>query len=240
MRFFLGTHHPDWLAKTAVPLFISRRRLTGRKTFPRALGGWALDSGGFTELSMHGRWTVTPQEYVADARRFREEVGSMEWAAPQDWMCEPAMLEKTGKTITEHQRLTVDNLLDLRTLAPDLPFIPVLQGWEQADYHRHVDMYERAGVCLEREPVVGLGSVCRRQNMDDAAEIVRSLSPLRLHGFGFKLTGLANVGELLASADSMAWSYSGRRSSPLPGHTHKNCANCMEYAMQWREKVMRI
>ena len=30
--FYLGTHHPSWLHKTDVPLFISRRRLTGRKT----------------------------------------------------------------------------------------------------------------------------------------------------------------------------------------------------------------
>jgi hypothetical protein len=34
--FYLGTHHPNWLRKTDVPLFISRRRLTGRKSLPRA------------------------------------------------------------------------------------------------------------------------------------------------------------------------------------------------------------
>lgn len=240
MRFYLGSHHPDWLGKTDVPLFISRRRLMNRMTFPRALNGWALDSGGFTELSMHGAWTVTPEAYVADVRKFSDEIGQLEWAAPQDWMCEPMMLAKTGKTVAEHQLLTVQNYLTLKSLAPEMPFIPVLQGWEPSDYHRHVEMYSRAGVCLEREPVVGVGSVCRRQNMSEAAQIIRSLYPLRLHGFGFKVTGLRNVGLLLHSADSMAWSFSARRNPAIAGHTHKNCANCMEYALDWRERMLGL
>lgn len=67
--FFLGTHHPNWLRKTDVPLFVSRRRLAGRTRLPRARGVWALDSGGFQELNLHGRWTVTPAHYVAEVRR---------------------------------------------------------------------------------------------------------------------------------------------------------------------------
>jgi O-acetyl-ADP-ribose deacetylase (regulator of RNase III) len=31
---------------------------------------WALDSGGFTELSLHGRWKATPAAYVAAVRRY--------------------------------------------------------------------------------------------------------------------------------------------------------------------------
>ena len=57
--FYLGTHHPSWLRKTDVPLFVSRRRLAGLKTLPRARGPWALDSGGFQELILHGEWTVS-------------------------------------------------------------------------------------------------------------------------------------------------------------------------------------
>ena len=51
------------------------------------------------------------------------------WAAPQDWMCEPAIIAKTGLAVVEHQRRTVTNFLELQALAPDLPFIPVLHGW---------------------------------------------------------------------------------------------------------------
>ena len=54
MKFFLGTHLPQWLGRIDVPLFVSHRMLHKRRTFPRALGEWALDSGGFTEISMFG------------------------------------------------------------------------------------------------------------------------------------------------------------------------------------------
>jgi hypothetical protein len=119
----------------------------------------------------------------------------------------------------------------------------VLQGWAQDDYFRCQELYQRAGVELADVGRVGLGSVCRRQATDEAARIVAALAGagLRLHGFGFKLQGLALVADRLASSDSLAWSYDARRSSPLAGHTHQNCANCYEWAMRWyAEKVQPI
>jgi hypothetical protein len=88
---------------------------------------------------------------------------------------------------------------------------------------------------------VGLGSVCRRQSTTEIAVIVTELARcgLRLHGFGVKTGGLHLYGHLLASADSMAWSYAARRQPALPGCTsHKNCANCLTYATQWRHAVL--
>ena len=61
---------------------------------------------------------------------------------------------------------------------------------------------------------------------------------LRLHGFGVKLTGLESYGDALVSADSMAWSYSARRTHPLHGCTHKSCANCLRFALRWRDQVV--
>ncbi|MBQ1166268.1 hypothetical protein KBZ21_50620, partial [Streptomyces sp. A73] len=63
--FYLGTHQPHWLRLPQfrdVPLVISRNRLTGYKTVPQAVGRWAMDSGGFTELKDHGRWRTTAPE----------------------------------------------------------------------------------------------------------------------------------------------------------------------------------
>lgn len=165
MRFYLGVHEPAWLERTTVPLFVSHRRLARRKRLPRAAGPWALDSGGFTELSMHGAWTSGPRPYALAVQRYVDEVGRLEWAAPQDWMCEPFMLARTGLDVATHQRLTVENLLELRTIAPALPWVPVLQGWRLDDYLRHVEQYADAGVDLRSEALVGLGSVCRRQGM---------------------------------------------------------------------------
>lgn len=166
----------------------------------------------------------------------------MSWAAPQDWMCEPAVLEKTGLSVEEHQKRTVNNFLELRSLAPDLPIVPVLQGWSLADYWRCEDMYKAAGVRLHDEQVVGVGTVCRRQGSDEVATIIQSLaaSGLRIHGFGVKRAGLANSAHALASADSLAWSFRARRSPPLDGHEskHKNCANCADFALMWRNQLV--
>lgn len=244
MKFFLGTHVVAWLARSDVPLFISRRKLEGRKSFPRAICDWALDSGGFTELSMHGEWRLSPSEYVSMVRMFSAEIGMMRWAAAQDWMNEPVMLKKTGLTVEKHQRRTVDNIVELRMLDPSLPFVPTLQGWEPDDYARCIEMYDRAGIDLAKEPVVGVGSVCRRQGTDDAVRvfdaIARAMPNLRLHGFGFKVLGLSQLQSRMVSSDSLAWSFRARRSDPMPGHEsrHKSCSNCLEFALQWRTALV--
>lgn len=237
MKFYLGTHRENWLEKMDIPLFVSHRRLMNRKRLPRARAGWALDSGGFTELTMHGRWVTTESEYVEAVNRYQEEIGQLEWAAPMDWMCEPHMLKNTGLTVEDHQELTVENYLRLRDRGP---FIPVLQGWEAGDYARCAGLYSQAGVDLEAEPIIGLGSVCRRQNTSQLGRVIYELDGLNLHGFGIKMVGLAAYGHLLASADSMAWSYNARRNPAIPGHRHKSCANCPDWAMRWRKRLMAV
>lgn len=341
-RFLLGVHQPHWLADErcrGVPLFVSRRTLGKRKSLPRAITTWCLDSGGFTELQMHGRWTISPEQYVEEVRRYYEQIGNMLWAAPQDWMCEAVVLrglverrhhptcpacEKagrrilhlpvrmqvasldeeerplfvcvcgheqlgrppqihvgrwrawavtmplmadsvmeadrlgmdavitfhgTGLTVTEHQRRTIENYLTLRRIAPDLPIIPVLQGGSADSYVDHVHAYFAAGVNLRELPIVGVGSVCRRQGTWDGTAILDLLSDfgLKLHGFGYKTLGLRQARHFLESADSLAWSEAGRRAPPLPGHDqpgpgrrtgHINCANCLEFALMWRAKLL--
>ena len=240
MRFFLGTHHPAWLAKLDVPLFVSRRTLANVRELPRARGAWALDSGGFTELSLHGRWTVSARDYAADVRRFRDEIGGLVWAAPQDWMVDDDIRRKTGLSVGEHQARTVASFLELRAIAPDLPIIPVLQGWTEGDYWDCLALYEAGGVDLRGEPLVGVGTICRRQSTIRAGLILRGLADegLRLHGFGFKKTGLRACSDALASADSLAWSFNARKNPPLPGHTHASCANCPEWALLWRDDLL--
>jgi len=244
MIFYLGTHRPSWLWRTNVPLFVSRTTLAKRRTvYAATVPSWCLDSGAFSQVALHGGWTISPEQYADEARWFRDGIGHMVWAAPQDWMCEPHVLQKTGKRLWQHQTLTVDNFVYLRGIAPDVPWIPVLQGWTVPDYERCARMYERAGVNLTLEPTVGVGSVCRRQRTKEGAEIMRVLSGrgYRLHGFGFKQTGLVACASVMQSADSMAWSMVARYSAPLIGHRqrHKNCANCMQYALLWRRQLAR-
>lgn len=242
-EFYLGTHQTDWLKKTDAALFVSARRLQRyKRALPAARGKWYLDSGGFTELNLHGRWVLDPLQYVSLVQRYRDEIGNLGWAAPQDWMCEPTVLRKTGLTIAQHQRKTVDNYLRLMMYAPHLPFIPVLQGWSSDDYMRCVEMYDDAGVHMEMQDVVGIGTVCRRQGTKDAEVIIHRLwsMGIPLHVFGLKLTGLRRVAQYIVSGDSMAWSFAARRRGPLPCHTHKTCANCLEWALKWRKYAISV
>lgn len=196
----------------------------------------------------------------------------MLWAAPQDCMCEPWVIYGKNQHLSPvhddyfhgtralrglkpgdpeqdlttavriHQRLTVDNFLELARIAPDVPFIPVLQGWTLEDYFHCKALYEQAGIDLLDYPVVGLGSVCRRQDTDEIARIVDALSStgLRLHGFGVKTDGLAEYGDQLVSADSQAWSFGYRkRNIKLSQCTHRaqNCSYCLEGALDWYRRV---
>lgn len=242
MKLYLGVAKPQWLPISDAPLMISHRTLAPRRTFHRAKLPWVLDSGGFTEIATHGRWEISAAEYLTAVHRYQDEIGLLEWCAPQDWMCEPMMLEKTGLTVAEHQARTVGNFLDLKALDPAAPIIPVLQGWTLDDYLHCIDLYDRSGVDLVEEPTVGLGSVCRRQSTKDIHRLVYEIAStgLKLHGFGVKTSGLSMYGDLLFSADSFAWSFTARRERiQLPGCTHVRCGNCLKYALVWRETVLR-
>jgi len=139
-------------------------------------------------------------------------------------MCEPSVISGgianrqrfagTGLSVAEHQRRTVLNLVQLRELGPDLPIIPTVQGFQRDEYLRCVDLYwALARIDLTAEPIVAVGSICRRQSTNDAGDILTALHHAgltRLDGFGFKLEGLRDHGHLLSSADSLAWSFQAR------------------------------
>lgn len=238
--FYLGVHVPSWLTCTNVPLFVSHRRLRDRKKLPRAVGRWGLDSGGFSALTIEGKFTETPREYAAAARRYNGEIGGLDIASIQDWMCEPVMLKRTGLSIEEHQHRSVQSYEDLLSADPSLPWMPVLQGQAPEDYCRHANMYAARGHDLRKVRRVGVGSVCRRQSTVEVHQLLDTLQAwgASVHAFGFKTLGLPSVLGSLASSDSMAWSFAARRAAPMPGHTHANCANCLDYALAWRKRLL--
>jgi hypothetical protein len=176
-------------------------------------------------------------------------------------MCEPIVIDGgvvngqqfagTHLPVAEHQRRTVLNLARLRELAPDLPIIPVVQGFTRDEYLRCVDLYwSLTRLDLTREPRVGVGSICRRQGTAAAGQIIaglRSAGLSRLHLFGFKTLGLTDHGHLLTaddSADSLAWSATARKlrrpalAACARHGRHRNCANCLPYALHWRTGVL--
>lgn len=241
MQFYLGTHNASWLKYNELsPYFISHNRLKRYKNFKQAKSLWALDSGGFTQLSKYGTWTITSKEYVGAVIRYRDNIGNLKWVAPQDWMCEPFITAKTGLSVIQHQLNTVRNFIELKSIDDSLPIIPVLQGYSLLDYVRCWTMYDKYGINLLRYERVGIGSVCRRQNTNEIKNIITMLYSLgfnNLHGFGVKIQGLAKYGWMLKSADSMAWSFCGRREKTPCPNGNKNCANCYHYAKEWRSKI---
>lgn len=215
MKFFVGLHQPADAGKMRNPCMISVNRLWDRVS-DFAVGPWLMDSGAFSELAIHGRYR--PERSVAAyARQIRRwsQCGNLLAAVAQDYMCEPFMIEKTGLSVAEHQRLTVERYDALTACDTNGVYVmPVLQGYSPGDYAGHIERY---GDRLKQGMWVGVGSVCKRNASPSSVavvlEAIKSRRPdLRLHGFGLKLTALqiAGVRDLLYSADSMAWSFAAR------------------------------
>lgn len=212
MKFFVGVHMPN-KANLVQYAMISANVIRNRRShFP--VNTWIMDSGAFTTVNKHGGYPEGVEEYAEIISRFAD-CGNLVAAVAQDYMCEPFVLERTGLTVTDHQRLTIeryDALIQCNTAG--VPIMPVLQGYDPSDYADHVRQY---GDRLTPGMWVGVGSVCKRNRNPGSVvavlEAIHAVRPdLRLHGFGVKITALRNqrVRELFHSSDSMAWSFAAR------------------------------
>jgi hypothetical protein len=175
VRFYLGTHHPAWLwngTLTDVPLFVSRRALGLKRPKP-ATTPWALDSGGFSELSLYGEWRTTVPEYVDYVRRCSEMVGMLEWAAPMDWMVEPFMLSRTGLTLHEHQ--AGPSRTSSSSASKWTRSSPCSRAGPRTTTRRAWIYTTGRASTFKAEPLVGVGSVCRRQGTEEADAIFSML-----------------------------------------------------------------
>jgi hypothetical protein len=216
VTFFCGLHQPSD-AKHVSPSFVSVNRLRDRIS-DFAVEQWIMDSGAFSELFRHGKYRHSVEEYAAQIKRWKS-CGNLLAAVSQDYMCEPFILKKTGLktglTLQEHQRLTIERYDALIAENTGVYIMPVLQGYTVDDYLQHVAMY---GDRLRHGAWVGVGSVCKRNaNPCEIFDILYAIKQLRpdllLHGFGLKLTALSSsaIRYLLHTADSMAWSFAARK-----------------------------
>lgn len=172
---------------------------------------WILDSGAFTRINRDSKH-MPVEEYANQINRW-VKCGTLEAAVCQDWMCEPFILQKTGLTVEEHQRRTIQGYDALLPLT-EVYVMPVLQGYKPEEYMTHLEMYDDR---LKYRAWVGVGSVCKRnRNPFKVVEVIDSILARRpdllLHLFGIKITtlALASVRDRIYSADSMAWSFNGR------------------------------
>lgn len=209
--FYIGLDHEcyAWPFKRCM---ISVNTIAKRKSRFK-VNEWIMDSGAFSQISRYGKFMMSPRQYLEQIERWRPTV-----AVVQDWMCEPFILQKTGLSISEHQKRTTESYVKLTEHSP-VPILPVLQGFTPHDYVQHIRLYGsilRDAQWEGNGQWVGVGSLCKRNGNGDAIEdvllAIKSERPdLRLHGFGLKIQALErpSVRALLYSADSMAWSYAG-------------------------------
>jgi hypothetical protein len=214
MKFFVGLHQPHAAQNVTHPAFISINRIRDRRS-AFVVGDWIMDSGAFSTIGKYGRYPDAPEVYAAQIKRWSTN-GNLLAAVSQDYMCEAHMLELTGMTVADHQRLTIERYDALRAADTGGVYImPVLQGYEPADYVSHLTQY---GDRLAHGAWVGVGSVCKRNtnigSIESVLGAIKAVRPdLRLHGFGIKTTALtsAAVRDWLYTADSMAWSFAARK-----------------------------
>ncbi len=232
-EFYIGWHQPvNGLSGCGdfPRCMVSVNRLLRRRS-PFPVQSWILDSGAFTRIA-GGQGHLPLEDYAKEIRRWAKN-GNLVAAVAQDYMCEPFILGKTGLTIQDHQRLTIENYDRLLALNTGVYIMPVLQGYSPADYVRHLHDY---GDRLRPGQWVGVGSVCKRNSNPGAIEAVlvaiKTARPdLRLHGFGVKKTALESsiVWDLLYSADSQAHSFAARMEN-------RN-ANCPKVALNYAKGI---
>jgi len=185
------------------------------------------DSGGYSFMKGKGEYQTTNAEYLDYI-----ETHQPERFALRDYPCEPDVLESHNRTVSDHLNRTVRahvSLLDEyedRSLASEP--MAVIQGWEVADYVRHIDMLRDAGVLTR---VVGVGSVCRRNATGDILEVLNAVSRelsgnTRMHAFGVRLDVLREeYPRKLTSVDTHSYDYRARY----------HCADYYDGRKGWRD-----
>lgn len=228
--FFTGVHHP-YEAHRVSPAFISINTLRNRRSF-FPVHEWVMDSGAFEALRRHAEHRMTVYGYAAQIMYWKR-CGKLLAAVTQDYMCEPMMLSRTGLTVKDHQRKTIERYDALLRCDTGVYIMPVLQGYQPEEYADHVRDY---GDRLALGAWVGVGSVCKRNGSPrQVLEVLRAIHEVRpdlkLHGFGLKITSLRDpeIRAELYSSDSMAWSFGARK--------ERSNANDYSHAIRFKNDI---
>lgn len=209
-----------------------------KKTF--SVGNWIMDSSAFYEICKYGHHRDSVETYSYNISRWAAN-GNMQAAVVQDWVCEPLAIKQSGLNVKAHQKLSRaswDALVSLRGLDSSPPIMPVIQGFRVHEFVEDIAAY---GDSIPKGWWVGVGSLCKKNaKPDEVVEILRAIHAVRpdikMHGFGIKVLALANrdVGELLYSSDSRAWSYPTRFMST----EERKAVNYLDLAHNYQDKVV--
>lgn len=207
-----------------------------------------VDCGGAPDSFIQGDYAETG-DYVTENSKYLDYVESVNadlWSL-RDYPCEEEVLETHGRSIKEHQDMTLNRHRELLDAAAERGIrsqpVSILQGQTINDYLTHLDSLRDAGVLTD---YVGIGSVCRRNKEEEIKQIITAvrdaLSPSRsLHAFGVKASVLKKRGvvDALSSVDSCAWDYGVRMESQYGDGRYWWKAVVSAY-LNYKEKVSNI
>jgi len=176
-----------------------RLRRTSTVTDGREL---VCDSGGFLAARRWGEFPYSEAEYVEWAMTHNPD-----WLATMDYCAEPELGRESVEWCIRH---TMDRARYLMATYPDLPWLPVIQGDEVADYLTCINQYKQFDLVRD---YMGVGSLCRRTRLAEIEEIVSTLGwalpDTKFHLFGVKLSAARSpiLHKYAASLDTSAWQW---------------------------------
>jgi hypothetical protein len=183
------------------------------------IAGLAIDSGGFTAARKWGRYPWTHQQYIDWIRAESRDV-PLDWCAVMDYACERDVDRGIYATNRDRIKATIRNDRALRALAPDLPWLSVLQGNTLEESALDLALRRRIGLLF---PYMGIGSICRRVGSEAAAVLAwygPRLPATRYHAFGLDIRTFDARDAayfLCASWDSYSWTWArGARTMDRP------------------------
>lgn len=217
MKLFLSGR-PGWVTKTNVPLCIPYKTLVDRKRALKPLGPWII---GAIPAN-------TPVPEVADVLDRAQDYGNCVGAG--------APFEVGDGDLAVRHQSSVESWMRLRGLG--LPVLPTVHAASMDDCRHALRLYSAWGIEIQEEPLVILRSLPEgRWARRDLVMAIRRLG-LSPHAHNQSKPMLKDYGPYLQSADDDgSWVVEGRRGPQLPSCTHKSCASCMNWALEWRSRT---
>ncbi len=206
------------LKRVPKPL-VSVNSAMGRRLDLRSKSQSWVDSGAFQIIKARGYFPFGDGLYAS-------WVGAMgpKFFTQLDWPCEPAVLAKTGLSVEEHQRRSLQSANTLASSeVGDAVLVPTIQGWTVEQYLAAAENLEKIGLWRS---YMAIGSVCRRNQAAAVVAVItalREFSPnTRYHGFGVKSS--PKILKLIWSCDSFAWRFAAWRehAARFPGQKDDN------------------
>jgi hypothetical protein len=213
---------PDWQSGLHIPaenVLISaatlwhktRKKFTNPNFLPRTTKRIFIDSGGFTFLTKWEKYPFTIDEFI-DFLGILQEKQPIEQVAILDYPCEPDVNRSEYKTNFDRIRATVENAVVCFDKAPEINWIPVIQGYYLHEYLDCLSLYEERGIKSEKWAI---GSVCQRRDIAGPRKIItrlkKTMSNKKLHAFGISIRLLKDlqIWNSLFSSDSASWQLYG-------------------------------